>query len=95
MYIIKNTLVGNNKIWNTQIKYELCTYHITKKDSTGKSPYELGYGMDITFPIHLKILVHCILQHVCIDSNSLQEQTSQLIKLDKNRRKAYYHIVKS
>jgi hypothetical protein len=51
--------VGDNKkSWDSKIKYALWDDRITKKDSTRKIPFELVYRMDVTFPVHLKILVY-------------------------------------
>jgi transposase InsO family protein len=55
MTIIKKMVGDNKKSWDSKIKYALWDDRITKKDSTGKSPFELVYGMEVTLPVHLKI----------------------------------------
>ena len=49
MTIIKKTVGDNKKAWDSKIKYALWTDRITKKISTGKSPFELVYGLYVTF----------------------------------------------
>jgi hypothetical protein len=62
MNIIKKTVGENKRSWDSQLKYALWEDKITKKDSIGKIPFELVYGMDVNLPIHLKLLVYNIMQ---------------------------------
>jgi hypothetical protein len=39
------------------------------KDSIGNIPFELVYGMEVTFPVHLKILVYKIMQQFSFDQD--------------------------
>ena len=58
MTIIKKTNGDSKKEWDSKIKYALWVDRITKKSSIEKSPFELFYGLDVTLPIHLKLLVY-------------------------------------
>ena len=62
MTIIKKTVGDNKKSWDSKIKFALWVDRITKKSATGKSPFELVYGLDVTLPIHLKLPVYQLLQ---------------------------------
>ena len=42
---------------------------ITKKKATGKSPFELVYGLDVTFPVHLKLPAYQLLQQFSTDKD--------------------------
>jgi hypothetical protein len=63
MTIIKKTMGDNKKCWDRKIKHALWSNRITKKEAIEKSPFELVYEMDVTLPIHLKILVYQLMQH--------------------------------
>ena len=57
MNILKK-IVGNNKrAWDRKIKYALWANRITKKNSTGKSPFKLVYGLTATLPVSMQIPV--------------------------------------
>eukprot|EP00253_Pinus_taeda_P014675 PITA_14675 len=52
--IIKKIVGDNKQAWDGKIKYALWANRMTKKSSTGKSPFELVYGLDVTLPVHLR-----------------------------------------
>ena len=80
-------MVGDNKkAWDSKIKYALWADRITKKSSTGKSPFELVYGLDVTSLIHLNLPVYHLLQTFSSDQDAIQNRINQLIKLDESRR---------
>ena len=58
MTIIKKIVGDNKKAWDSKIKLALWADRITKKSSTGRSPFKLVYGLDVTLPVHLKLLVY-------------------------------------
>ena len=62
MTIVKKIVGENKKAWDSKIKYALWADKITKKASTGKSPFELVYGLDVQLPVHLRLHVHGLLQ---------------------------------
>ena len=88
MTIIKKTVGDNKKAWDSKIKYALWADRITNKSSTGKSPFELVYGLDVTLPIHLKLPVYQLLQNFSSDQDAIQNRVNQLIELDENIRKS-------
>lgn len=72
MNIIKKTVGENNRSWVNQLKYALWADRITKKDSIGKSPFELVYGMEVTLPTHLKLPVYKIMEQFSTDARKNQ-----------------------
>jgi hypothetical protein len=42
-------------------KYALWADRITKKRATGKSPFELVYGLDVVLPVNLRLPVYKLL----------------------------------
>ena len=61
---IVNKIVGENKkIWDGKIKYAIWEEHTTTKTSTGKTPFELVYGMEAQFPINIQIPTLKLTQH--------------------------------
>ena len=61
MTIVKKIVGENKKAWDSKIKYALLANMITKKTSTGKSPFELVYGLDVQLPVHLRLPIHGLL----------------------------------
>ena len=54
MTILKKTVGNNKKSWDGKIKYALWADRITKKSATGKTPFELVYGLTVSLPIYLQ-----------------------------------------
>jgi transposase InsO family protein len=88
MTILKKTVGDNKRSWDNKIKFALWADRITKKSSTGKSPFELVYGLDVTLPVHLKLPVYQFVQKYGLDEDFHQNRIDQIIELDENRRKA-------
>jgi len=88
MTIIKKIIRDNKKAWDGKINFSLWANRITKKSATGKSTFELVYGLDVIFPVHLKLPVYQLLQGFGTDEDAVQNRVNQLLELDKNRRKA-------
>jgi ribonuclease HI/transposase InsO family protein len=88
MTILKKTVGDNKRSWDNKIKFALWADRITKKSSTGKSPFELVYGLDVTLPVHLKLPVYQFVQKYNLDEDFHQNRIDQIIELDENRRKA-------
>ena len=61
--IIKKIVGDNKRSWDSKIKYALWADRTTKKKATGKSPFELVYGLDVTLPVHLKLPAYQLLQN--------------------------------
>jgi hypothetical protein len=49
MNIIKKVVGENKRSWDRKIKYALWADRITTKTSTGKTPFELVYGLEANF----------------------------------------------
>ena len=88
MTIIKKIVGDNKKSWDSKIKFALWEDRITKKSSTGKSPFELVYGLDVTLPIHLKLPVYQLLQDFSSNQDDVQIRINQIVELDETKRKA-------
>jgi transposase InsO family protein len=85
MTIIKKTIGDNKKAWDSKIKFALWADRITKKSATGKSPFELVYGLDVTLPVHLRLPLYQLLQGFSTDKDALQNRLNRLIELDENK----------
>lgn len=51
--VIKKTLADHKKSWDSHLIYAVWENTITRKISTGKSPFQLVYGKDAIFPTNL------------------------------------------
>jgi transposase InsO family protein len=69
MTILKKIVGDNKKSWDDKIKFVLWDDRITKKSGTRKSPLELVYGLDVTFPVHLKLPVYQFVQKYGLDED--------------------------
>jgi len=63
MNIVKNIIGDNKRSWDGRIKYVLWADHTTTKTSTGKTPFELVYGMEAILHVNLQIPYLQIDQH--------------------------------
>jgi hypothetical protein len=63
MNIVKKIVGENKKTWDGKIKYALWLDHTTTKNSTGKTHFELVYGMEAQFPINIQIPTLQLTQH--------------------------------
>ena len=79
-------MCDNKKASDSKIKFTLWADRITKKSSTGRSPFELVYGLEVTLLVHLKLPVYQLLQTFSSDQEAIQNRINQLIKLDESRR---------
>jgi hypothetical protein len=95
MAILKKTIGDNKRSWDNKIKFALWSDRITKKSSTGKSPFELVCGLDVTLPVHMKLLVYHLVQKYGLDKDFHQNRIDQIIELDENRRKALDQSIKN
>jgi len=78
-----------------QNKYALWVDRITKKKATGKSPFELVYGLDVTLPVHLKLPAYQLLQNFSTNKDVVQNRIDQIVELDEARRTAFDAICKN
>ena len=95
MNILKKTVGDNKRSWDNKIKFALWADRITKKSSTGKSPFELVYGLDATLPVHLKLPMYQFVQKYGLDEDFQQSKIDQLVELDEIRRKALDQSIKN
>jgi hypothetical protein len=89
MTIVKKIVGENKRSWDSKIKHALWADRITKKAATGKSPFELVYGMEARLPVHLSLPTYGSVQDSSTDQNAFQNRVHQIIELDEVRRKAY------
>jgi transposase InsO family protein len=104
MNILKKTMGDNKRSWDNKIKFALWVDRITKKSSTGKSPFELVYGLDATLSVHLKLPVYPFVQKYGLDKDFQkygldkdfqQSRIDQLVELDEIKRKALDQSIKN
>jgi hypothetical protein len=55
--LIKIFLEDNKKAWDSKLKFSLWANRVIAKSSLGTSPFQLVYGTEVVFPIHLALLV--------------------------------------
>lgn len=83
--LIRKTIGDNKRSWDGQLKFALWADRITKKRSTGKSPFELVYGLDAVLPINIRLLVYKLLQYFVTDKDNLQARIDDIVQLDEER----------
>lgn len=93
--IIKKIVQNNKRAWDSKIKYALWEDRITKKSSTGKSPFELVYGLDATLPMHLRLLAYQLLQSFTSEKDVVQHRIDQIVELDETKRRLFEHIYRN
>jgi hypothetical protein len=71
MTVVKKIVGENKRSWDSKIKYALWEDRITKKTTTGKSPFELVYGLDVRLPIHLKLPAYGLLQDFSTEKDAV------------------------
>eukprot|EP00253_Pinus_taeda_P014046 PITA_14046 len=93
--IIKKIVGDIKRSCDSKIKYALWANRITKKKATGKSPFELVYGLDVTLPVHLKLPASQLLQHFSTNKDVVQNRIDQIVELDEAHRTAFDAICKN
>ena len=88
MTILKKTVGDNKRSWDSKIKYAMWADRITKKNSTGKSPFELVYGLTATLPISMQISIFRLLSDYDSERLEMEDKIHQIIELDEARRVA-------
>ena len=86
MNILKKTVGNNKRAWDNKIKYALWVDRITKKNSTGKSPFELVYGLTATLPFSMQIPIFKMISEYGTEGEKMEQRINQIIELDKSRR---------
>jgi hypothetical protein len=89
MTIVKKIIGENKRSWDSKIKYALWADRIKKKATIGKIPFELVYGLDIRFPVHINLPAYGLLQYFSTEKDAVHNRINRMIELDENKRKAY------
>ena len=92
MNILKKVVGENKKSWDSKIKYAVWADRITTKTSTGKTPFELVYGLEAKLPVNLQIPILCFSQQYTTDTEAIQGRINKLIELDETRRSAFVEM---
>lgn len=79
--IIKKMLEQNKKAWDSHLKYALWVDRISTKRSINTSPFQLTYGTDVVFPIHLGVPVMKLLQQEDNEETPMQRRVNKMIKV--------------
>jgi transposase InsO family protein len=95
MNIIKKVVGENKRSWDNKIKYALWANQITTKTSTGKTPFELVYGLEAKLPVNLQIPILCFAQQYTTDGEAIQGRINQLVELDESRRVALSQMARN
>jgi transposase InsO family protein len=74
MNILKKVVGENKKSWDSKIKYAVWANRITTKTSTGKTPFELVYGLEAKLPVNLQIPILRFTQQYDIDVEQSKEE---------------------
>jgi hypothetical protein len=83
MNILKKVVEENKKSWDSKLKYAVWVDRITTKTSTGKTPFELVYGLEAKLPVNLQIPILQFVQRYDTDAEAIQGRINQQIELDK------------
>ena len=67
------------------LKYALWENRITTKKAIGSSPFQLVYGNNIVFPVHLGIPIMKFFQDILEEPNDIQRRIFSLIELQQER----------
>jgi ribonuclease HI len=95
MTIVKKIVGENKRSWDSKIKHALWADRITKKAATGKSPFELVYGLEARLPIHLSLPTYGSVEDSSTGQDAFQNRVNQVIELDETRRKAFDQICRN
>jgi transposase InsO family protein len=92
MTIVKKIVGENKKSWDSKIKHALWADRITKKATTGKSPFELVYGLEARLPVHLRLPTYGSVEDLSTEQDAVQNRVNQVIELDEIRRRLMIRI---
>lgn len=90
--IIKKIVEDNKWSWDSKFKYALWADRITKKRATGKSLFDLVYGLKVTLPVHLKLPAYQLLQQFTDDKDAVKRRIDQIMELDEVRRNTFDNL---
>jgi hypothetical protein len=95
MNILKKVVEENKKSWDSKLKYAVWADRIMTKTSTGKTPFELVYGLEAKLPVNIQIPVLRFVQQYDTDAEAIQGRINQLVELDETRRVALGQMIKN
>ncbi|XP_026435976.1 uncharacterized protein LOC113333786 [Papaver somniferum] len=76
--ILSRTVEDHHREWNEQLFLVVWAYIISKRSSTGESPYSLVYGEDAIFPEEIAISS----ARVAMDSHTIPDEVGRFSHLD-------------
>jgi hypothetical protein len=89
MTIVKIIVGENKRSWYGKIKHALWVDRNTEKATTGKSPFELVYGLEARLPMHLRLPTYGSVEYFSTEQYAVQNRVNQIIELEENIRRAY------
>jgi hypothetical protein len=88
MNILKKVVGENKNSWYRKIKYAVWVDRIRTKTSTGKTPFELVYGLEAKLHVNLQIPILHFSQQYTTYAKAIQGRFNQLMELDETQRSA-------
>ena len=85
MIRLLKTMVGENRSWDTKMKYTLWADWTTMKRIMGKALLQLVYGKICKLPISLQIPVYELLHQCSSNQEAMQMRIDKLVELDETR----------
>jgi transposase InsO family protein len=90
MTIVKKIVGENKRSWDSKINHASWADRITKKATSGKSPFELVYGLEARLHMHLRLPTYGSIEDLSTKQDAVQNRVNQVIELDEIRRRAYH-----
>ena len=78
-------LFENKRSWDNKLKFALWADRVTIKKSTGTSPFQLVYGTDVVFPVHLVNPVMKFVQEIEEEPDDIRRRMFQIVQLQMER----------
>ena len=82
---IKKMFLQNKRTWNIKLKYALWEDRVTINKSNGTSPFQLVYGIDAIYPVHLSFPVIKFFQDIEEEPDEMKRRMFQIVKLQQER----------
>ena len=82
---IKKMLFENKRSWDTKLKFALWDDRVTIKKSIGTSPFQLVYGVDALFHVHLASPVIKFLQEIKEEPDDIRRRMFHIFQLQQER----------
>ena len=84
MSILKKTVGDNKRSWYSKMRYAVWLDRITKKNSTGKSPFQLVYGITATLLVSMQIPIFKMLSEYGTKQAEMEQKINQIVELDES-----------